>query len=181
VTTSACFYNGGTGKGGGYTFNYGDNSGGACPGSTSCVNPANLCTTGATVAHGTSYACYGNGFGVNLYQTSGGGDAGAVTSTAAGLTWALTGTVPPNGVQISITAPSGPCSSANNGCCVQVTTTLTSGTSTTTPWSSFKPYCYLADAGGGFTPTDGLNQIQFQALSGTTTQTYDYCVTTLTY
>lgn len=168
VALSSCFYTG-TGSAGGYAYYFGDTM------STSCVNSDSLCGSGNVVMADSAYKYYGSGFGISLDQTSGGGDAGAYTSTASGLTWAVSGSAP--SFQISVVAASGPCATAA-GCCYRPT-----GTSGTIPWGSFTTTCYNpGEAGAGFAASAGLLKINFQTSSNMTgAQTFNYCLTTLTY
>jgi hypothetical protein len=96
------------------------------------------------------------------------------------LTWGIGGSSPPTALRIVVTSASGPCSSTatgGNGCCANAT-----GTSGTIKWSSFYPSCWNgASDAGTFSPADGLLKVQFQVVAGSAAQTYNYCVTSLTY
>jgi hypothetical protein len=171
VATTSCFHSDGK-SAGGYAFYYNDGT------STSCVNSSELCTTGSVGV--SSSTIWGAGFGVNVNQVMGGGDAGSPTLSSSGLTWAVAGSAPPGTIQIGITAASGPCKAtpSGGGCCFRPTT-MSGGT---IPWSSFIPACYNgASDAGSFSPSDGLVNVQFQVVAGTTAQTYNYCVTSLSY
>jgi hypothetical protein len=174
LPVSNCYYTGTTGTAAmGYVYPYGDGV------STGCVDSAALCGKGAPAAAGPTFANYGSGFGVNVNQASGASTSGSVMPTATGLTWAVTGTMPAYGIQISITAGTGSCSAAS-GCCFRPGAAVMSGV---TPWSMFTQFCYNspAEAGAGLQGTDGIAKINFQAITGAAATTYDFCVTSLSF
>ena len=171
---SNCYYTGTTGTAAmGYVYPYGDGT------STACVDSAAICGKGSVgAANPPTYSVYGSGFGINVNQASGASTSGSVTPTATGLTWAVSGTMPLYGIQISITAGTGPCAAAS-GCCFRPATTATSGT---TPWSMFTQACFNpAEAGAGLSGSDQISKINFQAISGTAATTFDFCVTSLAF
>jgi hypothetical protein len=51
------------------------------------------------------------------------------------------------------------------------------------PWSGFTTACYNpAEAGAGFQASDGIDKINFQAISSTAgAGPFNFCVTTLSY
>jgi hypothetical protein len=165
-------YSGGTGKGGGYTFYFGDGT------STACVDTGALCTTGTTaVVNPPTYSLYGAGFGIGVNTATG----TALTLASGGLTWAISGSgLPANGIQIGINSASGPCS-GTNGCCYRPPMSMMTGS--TIPWSKFVTDCFDTTPDGGTfnSASDGLLQIKFQVISGAATDAYNYCVTSLSY
>jgi hypothetical protein len=176
LALSNCFYTSAnpSAMGQGYGYVFGDGT------STVCLDSTNLCGAGSTAKADAAFTLYGSGFGVNLNQSSGGVSSGTVTPTASGLTWAITAaTAPTYGLQIVIVANSGPCSTAS-GCCFRPPAGTTSGM---TPWSMFTTACYNpAEAGAGFTSSDGIDKINFQAISSTAGPgPFDFCVTSLSY
>lgn len=175
LAVSACYYTGTAGTAAmGYVYPYGDGT------STACVDSAALCGKGSVGAQNPpTYSIYGSGFGVNVNQASGATTSGSVTPTASGLTWAVSGTIPAGGLQISITAGTGPCAAAS-GCCFRPAAGTMSGM---TSWSSFTQACYNppAEAGAGLSMADGISKINFQGVSGMAASTYDFCVTALSF
>jgi hypothetical protein len=164
VATAACLYSG-TGGAGGYTYYYNDGT------STACVDSAALCTQGSVGV--SSSTIWGAGFGFSVANS----DGSAVTLSATGLTFAAAGTSLPTGLQIGLVSSTGPCATTN-GCCYRPTAVA----GATIPWKDFVPSCYSgATDAGSFAPSDGLTKLEFQVVAGTAAQTYNYCITSLSF
>ncbi|MCL2450793.1 MAG: hypothetical protein FWD17_17765 [Polyangiaceae bacterium] len=150
---------------GGYAYPFGDYqtaSSCASAGSTACVNQSTLCGAGTTVPQGATYACYGNGFGV---------DVGTGTVTATGLSFTLSGTLPASGGQIQVADSSG------TTYCAEIKKTGAQ----TVAWSDFNTLCYNTPPDGGTFPGDVVSKVLIQVNSSTANQTWSLCLSDISF
>jgi hypothetical protein len=175
-----CFYTTAA-SGSGFAYYFGDYqaAGNTCTGSTSCVDSATLCASGmVSVSAPPSYACYGNGFGINLAQNAEGLAMTAPAIKASSFSFSLSSAVPANGMQVQITDES------MTQYCAVVKPGTTSPISI--PWTSFNTLCYNTPPDGGTINMTGnsLTKIGFQVNSAASPGpgfAWSFCVTNITF
>ncbi len=153
---------------GGYAFAYGDGT------SVACIDPAALCTRGAT---GTSSpTVYGAGIGFNLNQAMAMGAASPpiqpFAATGAGISYQLSA-LPAQGVRLAIGDSDG--TTGTDYCAVL------SAASGTVTWGKFNSKCW-DDSGTFLTgPPPNATHMEFQVPSVAAATPFEFCVDSVAF
>jgi hypothetical protein len=152
---------------GGYAYSYADMGG-----STACLDTIAFCGMGTTALQtpATSMTVWGSGIGVNLNQRMGATTSGACAATGGGIGYAISGTLPPQGMRLII-------DNAGKDYCAPLT-----ATSGTIPWSAFSTQCWQPEAGAGLAAAPTMaTHVQFQVNAAAAAGTFNFCVTSLKF
>jgi hypothetical protein len=152
---------------GGYAYSYADKAG-----STSCLSESAFCGQGTTTVQTStnSSTAWGAGIGVNLDQMMGSMVPGACAASGAGITYALSGTLPPQGMRLII-------DSAGMDYCAPL-----SAISGMVPWASFNTACWEPSTGTALAGAPTVStHVEFQVNASSGAGTFDFCVTSLAF
>jgi hypothetical protein len=149
----------------GYDFSFPDGKG-----STICLDANSLCAAGTTGAQDPpTYLVWGAGFGFNLSTATTATTDVPVPLTGSGVTVSVSSL--PTGADLRVQVKVG----AVSYCALMTTATQT------IPWSSFNTTCWAPATGTALTGAPSTPNIQFQASSGKTAGTFDFCVTSVAF
>lgn len=152
---------------GGYAYSYADKAG-----SSSCSSESAFCGEGTTTVQTStnSSTAWGAGIGVNLDQMMGSMVPGACAANGAGITYAVSGTLPPQGMRLII-------DSAGMDYCAPL-----SAVSGMVPWASFNTACWEPSTGTALTSAPSMaTHVEFQVNATSAAGTFDFCVTSLEF
>lgn len=152
---------------GGYAYAYADKAG-----STSCSSESAFCGQGTTTVQTStnSSTAWGAGIGVNLDQVMGSMVPSACAAKGAGITYAVSGTLPPQGMRLII-------DSAGMDYCAPL-----SAISGMVPWASFNTACWEPTTGAALAAAPATaTHVEFQVNAAATAGTFDFCVTSLEF
>ncbi|HJX62835.1 MAG TPA: hypothetical protein VJ860_02660, partial [Polyangia bacterium] len=139
-------------------------------GSTLCLDANSLCAAGTTGAQDPpTYLVWGAGFGFNLSTATTATTDVPVPLTGSGVTVSVSSL--PTGADLRVQVKVG----AVSYCAVMTTATQT------IPWGSFNTTCWAPATGTALTGAPSTPNIQFQASSGKTAGTFDFCVTSVAF
>ena len=169
---------------GGYCFTSADNKAGGSTisppcGTGACFTPSTgLCVSGTVGAVDTGYTIWGVLVGCNIAQPTGAGTGNPPTTTLSPTLSvhvtlsANAGTTLPTSLRVQVGDGSGTNDTTYCG-----TLTLTGG-SGTVALSSLKSYCWDT-SGTAFTATTKVANVQIEAVSTSTAQPYNFCISAL--
>jgi len=152
---------------GGYAYSYADKAG-----STSCLSESAFCGQGTTTIQTptNSSTAWGAGIGVNLDQVMGTMVPGACAANGAGIGYAVSGMLPPQGMRLII-------DSAGMDYCAPL-----SAVSGMVPWASFNTACWEPSTGTALMAAPSMaTHVEFQVNAASAAGTFDFCVTSLEF
>jgi hypothetical protein len=136
------------------------------------LNRTAFCGRGTTAVQTSSNAstAWGAGIGVNLDQDVSGTGSGACAATGSGITYALSGSLPPQGMRIII-------DSGGADYCAPL-----SAPSGSVPWSAFNTACWQPGSGMSLSgPPAQATHVEFQVDTSSSSGAFDFCVTALKF